>query len=279
MKKFILIGGNLKNSLSQKMHSWIFRDLDIHATYQNHEIHQDDISDLIKKLKTKEIDGINITNPYKYNVLQYVDEKNIRTSIIEASNCLACHDDKIIAYNTDWYGFTMLLKHNNIKPNSTNFYIYGAGGAAKAVTYSLIQSNALNIYFNNRTTRTVYELKKIFRNKLSYKIRIFDNKCQDIPNNACIINCTSVGTGELIHASPISTNQINQSHIVIDVIYNPYKTVLLKDSDKIGARAINGLDMFIYQGLTSLDIWMGNNISDKVDIVKLKKYLRSNFLC
>ena len=103
-----------------------------------------------------------------------------------------------------------------------------------------------------------------------------DKAKEIIKTNSIIINTTSVGMQK--KKSPISTNLINKDQILFDIIYSPLETSFLQCGKKKGALTVNGLDMFIYQGITSLDLWFGSSISTQVNFPKLKAYLES-YLC
>ena len=93
-----------------------------------------------------------------------------------------------------------------------------------------------------------------------------------IKEDSIIVNCTSIGMKNNI--APISESLIHANQILIDTIYNPYMTELLKIGERKGSQVFNGLDMFIYQGVASLELWLGESINNRLNFIELKKYLK-----
>ena len=180
-------------------------------------------------------------------------------------------DSKVIGNNTDWYGFTMAMQRNKINLKNCTVILIGAGGVAKSIIFSL----------KNLEVKNIIILKRNFIEEIFPKDEIITTipmeKSHDvIKNNSIIINATPLG----MHGdeSPVSKSLIHGDQVLIDIIYTPYQTAFLKFGNNIGALTLNGLDMFIEQGLASLDLWFGSSISKKVNFTQLKAYLGSK-LC
>ena len=153
----------------------------------------------------------------------------------------------------------------------------GAGGSSMAVIYSLIMLGCGKIVVVNRSINSLDKVKKHFKKEMNYNIEIQNSMKNSISSNACIINCTPYGTGSLEGKSPIRLSMIDSNHVLIDLNYNPQKTKFIMDGEKAGARAINGLDMLVYQGLTSIDIWMNKNMSSIMNSNKIKQFLLKEY--
>ena len=162
-------------------------------------------------------------------------------------------------------------KKNRIDPANKEVIVLGAGGTAKAILFALKQSGVNKIVLLNRTLQKAEELKEdiVFPYPLT-------QLAQMIKNDSIIINTTPIGMQSA--QSPIDLGLIHKNQTLIDVIYTPFETDFLKLGKKIGAKTLNGLDMFIYQGLTSIDLWFGKDISNQVNFTQLKTYLESK-LC
>tara|TARA_B100000315_G_scaffold260900_1_gene327036 strand:+ start:4618 stop:5478 length:861 start_codon:yes stop_codon:yes gene_type:complete len=281
MKSFAVIGNPVEHSLSPLLHHWVFGQLHIDASYSKLHVTKNQIPHVISKLRDGKLDGINITLPHKSAIIPFLDELNIRANQMMAVNCLTINDEKLMGYNTDWFGFRMLLQENNIDIDEKTFLILGAGGVAKSVLYTLIQLDAGKITISNRTQDHAEQLISSMQQmaeSTELKIIPLENIENHLKNNTIVINCTSIGLKPLVDASPLSKHIIHGELILIDTIYAPLKTRFLKFGEEAGAATINGLDMFIHQGLASLDIWFGKPYSQQVDNSALKHYLEDKIM-
>lgn len=242
MNKYGLIGNKISYSLSPKLHNLIARELGKEISYELIDINEKEIVFYIKKLKDKEYAGFNVTIPYKEKVMKYVEVLTGRAKKIGSVNTLYINDEGLlVGDNTDYYGFSKLITINESIKDVNRAYILGTGGAAKTVFNVL---NDLNVDVIN-VSREKMESKD-FNSVITYE------ELKEVKDIDLLINCTPVGS--ILHKGVpiIKANQkINK---VIDLIYNPLKTDLMK----LSYNSVNGLEMLIYQGLKSQLIW--NNI-------------------
>ena len=271
MKHFAVIGDPVKHSLSPEMHQWIFNGLGMDAKYEKIKVDKNELPNIIRGIKNGDYDGINITIPHKESVIPLLDEINSRAKSIGSINCVMRSGLKIIGNNTDWYGFSMALKLNHINPVGMEVIVLGAGGSAKSILYSLKLMGVKKILLLNRSIENARVLKDD-----CIMVYSLDDAKKIIKNDSIIINATSVGMNS--NQSPLEHNLIQKNQVLIDIIYTPLETNFLKCGQKMGAMTINGLDMFIYQGLASLDLWFGSSVSTQVNLPKLKIHLESK-LC
>ena len=271
MKHFAVIGNPVDHSLSPAMHQWVFDSLNIDAEYKKIKLEENELPQIIQKVQNSELDGINITIPYKETIMEYLDDINERAMSIGAVNCILRSGSKIVGNNTDWYGFTMAMKKNDIDLQGRELIIIGAGGSAKSILYALKQMGVHKIFLLNRSIKKAQTLQN------NYIIAHCLRDAKDIiKTDSIIINATSVGMQN--NQSPVDFGLIHKNQIIIDIIYTPLETSILRFGQKIGALTVNGLDMFIHQGLASLDLWFGSSVSKQVNLPKLKTYLESE-LC
>ncbi len=271
MRQFAVIGNPIDHSLSPKLHNFVFNKLGIDAHYSKICVDESDLGEILFKVKNNSLSGINVTLPYKNIITNLVDELNPRAKQIGSLNVIFENNGKLLGNNTDWYGFIKLLEINNINVNAKDVIVLGAGGVAKAICFALTQSGVNSIKIFNRTL----EHASAFKSDIISIYSLADvEKYVDI--SSIIINCTSLGMSTKNSPLPISILSKNQT--LIDTIYTPLKTKLLVDAEKVGAKTVNGLDMFIYQGLASLDLWFGESISTRVNFGEIKHYLEGK-LC
>lgn len=242
-KRFGLIGKTLKHSFSRSFFTDFFDQNGIDAAYDNFELQS---KEEIRGLLQKPFSGLNVTIPYKEEVIPFLDELSTEAANIGAVNCVQFKDGKTIGHNTDVFGF-----HQSIKPFLTNQHeraiILGTGGASKAVAYVLKQIGIDCIFISRAPQGS---------NQFSY------SDINEHMLNACklIVNCTPVGmypnTEDCID---LPFHALTPGHLVVDLIYNPQKTQLLQKSEAAGAQILNGETMLKQQALEAWRIWSGES--------------------
>jgi shikimate dehydrogenase len=257
MKQFAVIGNPIAHSLSPILHQEVYRQLALDASFEKIHLMPNALHSFIK---VNELDGFNVTIPYKQSVIPFLNELDESAQTIGAVNCV--HDGK--GYNTDWIGFLNALKLNNIELKEKCCTIIGAGGAARAIAFGLIKAGVKSISIKNRTQTKADQL-------LDWINSIFPHN-NSSESSDLIVNCTPLGMWPDTESMP--DLEIKKGQILADTIYNPLETKWLKTGKKRGAKTISGLDMFIGQGLASADIWFGEKISEKIKLEPIKKVLK-----
>jgi shikimate dehydrogenase len=240
-KTYGLVGKSISYSFSEKYFTEKFKKNKIqNCTYKNFDLNN--IKDLVSILKENDLKGLNITIPYKEQVLSYLDEIEDNAKLIGAINTIKINKDKTLTgYNTDFIGFINTLRPY-INSNCKKALILGTGGASKAIEYGL---KKLNI-----------ESKKISRNKKKGDLTYLEIDSDLIKEYQIIINTTPLGTYPDIENYPdIPYKYLTKKHICYDLIYNPDETTFLRKSKKKGAITINGLRMLEIQAEESWKIW------------------------
>ena len=255
MKKFNLIGLDTADSLSPYIHNFVFDQMGIEAKYSSINIeYVSDIKEITKKIKLGFIEGANITNPYKIDVIKYLDLLDVSAEKIGAVNCLSLKDGKLWGYNTDWFGFKKMIIDYKINFNNKKIKIIGNGGAALAVKYAFEDMGILKIDCYNRknTDCNLLDLQK------------------SLDDESFVINATPY---HFVENDFIIFNKIQTTNLIwVDLLYTKLSTEKNREIDK--NRYFYGLDMLIYQALASIDIWFRKNISKSVDLSDLKLYLK-----
>ena len=240
MLKFGLLGKSLSHSFSKTFFTDLFQKNNIEGEYVNFEVPSiDDISEI---LNDENLKGLNITIPYKQEIVPYLDKLSDEALKIGAVNVVQFKDGLKIGHNTDAFGF-----HQSIKPFLTNLHeraiIIGTGGASKAVEY-VFKSLGIDVIFISRNPEK--------ENQFGY------DEINEHMLKACkvIVNCTPVGTFPNIEdCIPFPFEYLSQDHLVVDLIYNPKQTVLLRKSKEFGATTLNGESMLHQQALKAWEIW------------------------
>ena len=262
MKRFALIGKDIQGSLSPTIHSYCFNALSLDAVYNIIDIDSDScIPDVISKLKSGSLDGINVTAPYKKDFIAYLDQLNPRAESIGSINCIHSNNGKLIGNNTDWFGFGQSLRDFN---DFDNVIILGGGGVVPAVLYYFETRNNFSIHIIGRNLKKIecFEKNNIF-------IYDFNNFDLDV-ENSIIIN--TIPSTAKIDWSSVMYNINSQPRFAMDLNYHLKATEFLNYFDS-SVKVKNGLDMLIHQALMSVDIWYERDVTSSIDICKLKEYL------
>ncbi len=240
--KFGLVGQNISYSFSRGYFAEKFKREALSHSYVNFDIPSiEALDDIIKE--TPNLKGLNVTIPYKEAVIPMLDDLNKRARKIGAVNTIRItRYQKLIGYNTDYYGFKSSLRPH-LKKYHKRALILGTGGASKAIAYAL---KKLKIQYDY-VSRSEKEGVKFLYSDLTDDI---------ISSYHIIINCTPIGTFPNVNECPdIPYDAITEKHILYDLIYNPEQTKFLSCGDMKGATTINGLEMLELQAEKSWDIW------------------------
>jgi len=255
MRNFLVIGNPIKHSISPKIHNYWFKEYKINAAYTKQELHDNELSGLIKKVINKEIEGINITVPFKEKIIPHINELTQEAEDTNSVNTVYLSNNRVIGHNTDIAGFYLSLKDQNIDFKTKKILILGAGGVTPSVIVGLKKLGTENIVVTNRTKENALKKKKKFD-----FLRILEwGKTIDVD---LIINTTSLGLKQTDQIK-IDYNFINPECFFYDLIYSPKETNFLKDAKKKGLTTQNGLMMFIYQAAEAFKTWHG--INPKID--------------
>lgn len=242
MKKIYgLLGRNINYSFSPLLHNFFFDRYKISGTYELFNREPENIEEIIHKLKNKEIAGINVTIPYKEEVIKYLDIVTPEAKAIGAVNTVVFENNKLIGYNTDYFGFLESVKKMNLHCENKEIYILGTGGASKAVLKVIEDLKGIPIL----VSRTPDKIKN------SFPCEIIDYELLKSRKGYLIINCTPVGTYPEIDKCPIPTKLLENFDFAIDLIYNPRVTKFLKHCKK----GMNGFYMLVAQGIKAQEIW------------------------
>lgn len=261
-----VIGHPIEHSMSPPMHNNAFKELNMDYVYVAFHVLPENIEKLIESCKTLDIKGLNVTIPHKTSVIPFLDEIDPTAKKIGAVNTIQFKNGIAKGFNTDGIGaIKSIQEYTTLK--GKNVLIIGAGGASKAISFTLINENINSLVIANRSKENACNLIENIRMQCDFEeISYIDIKDSSklIDDVDIIINTTPIGMYPKHEVEPpIKTDKINEKHIVMDVIYNPLETELLKEARLNGATTINGTSMLINQGLESFKIFTGCNASYK----------------
>jgi shikimate dehydrogenase len=241
MKWYGLLGKTLKHSFSKAYFTAKFNTLGItDCKYENFELASiDKFPELLRHNPL--IKGLNVTIPYKEEVLPFLDVKNDIVEQVNACNTIKISNGKLSGYNTDVVGFQQSLQ-KLLEPYHANALILGTGGASKAVQYAL---KSLHITYQN-----------VSRTKSTTSITYDELNEATLSSHQLIINTSPIGMfPNLEEAPPIPFEFVTPKHLLFDLIYNPAKTLFLTKGEEKGAKIANGMAMLVLQAEESWKIW------------------------
>ena len=254
MKKFLVIGNPINHSLSPKLHNFWIKKYNIKATYEKVKLEKDKIKNIINEVKKNKINGINVTVPFKKDVIPYLDEMTDVAKQTQSVNTIFKVNNKIVGENTDVYGFSEAIKLSNFDPKNKKVLILGAGGVSPSIILALKKMGVSAISLTNRTRQKAEHLKIFFP-----FIKIID--WGEAVKSDLIVNATSIGikTNDEIK---LDLSKLG-GQLFYDVIYNPSQTNFLSKAKKLGKKIENGKNMFIYQAFKAFKIW--HNVDPEVN--------------
>ena len=162
MKKYLVIGNPIEHSLSPKLHNYWIRSNNIEAVYGKLEAHDNDLKELCNNIKIGELDGINVTVPFKKKIISYLDVLSGHALRTQSVNTIFLRNGNVTGHNTDIDGFELSIKKLNYDVSKKKVVILGAGGVVPSIIYALKRMNASEIYLSNRTKKNAEILKNLF---------------------------------------------------------------------------------------------------------------------
>ena len=255
MKKHLIIGNPISHSLSPKIHNYWFKENNINGNYTKSEPKENEIEEILKKIKSKELFGMNVTIPFKQIVIKFLETTSEIANKTNSVNTIYNHEGKIHGDNTDVYGFKKSIVNNKLNLKNKSVLIFGSGGVVPSIICGLKDLQIGKIYVSNRTLENAEKLRSNFN-----FIKILE--WGKIKNCDLFINCTSLGLNEN-DSIDFDLKELVGKKIFYDIIYNPSKTKFLLKAEKLGHQIINGRDMFLYQAQEAFNLW--HNLRPKID--------------
>ena len=274
MKNLLVLGDPISHSKSPTIHNIWLKKYKINAFYSKLKIKESELKSVIKKIKSDELIGINVTLPHKENIINYLDALEENSINSRAVNTVYKKNSKIIGTNTDGDGFLSSIKNDaNLRINeNSNIFVIGAGGAARGIIFSLIKKKVNKIYITNRTTTKKSDLINYVQ-----LITKFDKLVKQNWNNNIIptdvdlvVNTSSFGMKENENLY-YDFSQCKKNLVVYDIIYSPIETYFLKVAKNRGFKIQNGTGMLIRQAALSFYKWFKKEITEN-DITEMIKY-------
>ncbi|HLR71738.1 MAG TPA: shikimate dehydrogenase [Pseudogracilibacillus sp.] len=253
---FGLIGYPIKHSLSPWIHKQFLERTSLQGSYSIIEINPDrSFEEAMNNLRKKQIDGFNVTVPYKEKIMHYLDDMDEQAKKIGAVNTVLCKDNKWIGYNTDGIGYVRSLLHKfpSIETGKDNkILLLGAGGAAKGIFHALVFNEFKNITIANRS---LDKAENLIGTNEQAKVITLQEAEQLVDQFDIIIQTTSVGMKPRPEETIISLDRLKENSIVSDIVYQPLLTTFLRQAKSLHSFVHFGHTMLLYQAQYAFEIW------------------------
>ena len=259
-----VVANPIKHSISPFIHNRAFEATNTNGVYLAWEVEATDLAETVANIRRYQMFGINLSMPYKEQVIPYLDQLSEEARLIGAVNTVVNRDGTLIGYNTDGKGFFKSLP--SFKISGKRMVLLGAGGAAKAILAQAILDGVSQVSVFVRSAsieKTRPNLEKL-QNETGFKVDLFaledvSELQARITDSDLLANATSVGMDGV--SLPISTSVLlPEKLLVADVIYQPFETPFLKWARNQGNQAINGLGMLLYQAAEAFQLWTGKEM-------------------
>ncbi|WP_170007743.1 shikimate dehydrogenase [Bacillus fonticola] len=254
MKLYGVVGDPIAHSLSPLLHNYAFDELDIAAHYQPFHIKNDQLAAFVTACRTLDIQGWNVTIPHKQTIVQHLDRLDPLCEAIGAVNTVVKVREEYVGYNTDGVGFLKGLEEVRKVNTGDRVLIIGAGGAAKAILYTLHDAGIRQVDVYNRTAGNAQNLLQESPFSHSGEVLAYEEGIVDCTMYDLVVQTTSVGMYPHINVSPIEAH-FREGSCVVDIIYTPFETKLLTAARNQGCCVQNGIPMFVHQARLAFSLW------------------------
>ena len=272
-----VIGNPVGHSLSPAIHNAAFRTLGLNFVYLAWQVEA--IGDAIKGLRALgNFRGASVTIPHKVATMQFLDHVETTAKRIGAINTIVAEKGKLIGHNTDATGALRELREGGIELTGRHIVVLGSGGAARAIAFALAgESGAEQL--------TLLGIEELERTRLAEDIRpttavtVADSYLDEaalrrvLPDAHVLIHCTPVGMSPKADMTCVPASLLHAGLAVMDIVYNPRETQLLKDAKRMGCKTIPGLEMFLNQAVTQFELWT----NQAAPVAVMRTVLESHF--
>ena len=272
-----VVANPIKHSISPFIHNRAFEATHTNGVYLAWEVKGTDLAETVTNIRRYQMFGINLSMPYKEQVIPYLDQLSEEARLIGAVNTVVNREGILIGYNTDGKGFFKSLP--SFKISGKRMVLLGAGGAAKAILAQAILDGVsqVSVFVRSASIEKTRPYLEKLQNETGFKVDLF--ALEDVSelqariiDSDLLVNATSVGMDGV--SQPIPTSIVLPEKILVaDVIYQPFETPFLKWARNQGNHAVNGLGMLLYQAAEAFQLWTGKEMpTDQIWELLKQKY-------
>ncbi len=259
-KVFAVIGSPVEHSLSPQMHNASFAELGLNCIYVAHRVEAHELRDAVAGFKALKYGGVNVTLPHKQAVLSYVSELSDEARAIGAVNTLEFRKGRVVGHNTDGVGALNALREAGVEVDKKRVLIIGAGGAARAIAITLaMRCDVAGITLLGRTKEKLIALARdVERAGAGVTTALLGDDLRSVVEESdIVIHATPVGMHPRTEETLLRAEHLASKPVVMDIVYTPRETLLLREAKKAGCKTIDGVGMLVHQGAEAERIWLG----------------------
>ena len=272
-----VVANPIKHSVSPFIHNSAFEATNTNGVYLAWEVDVAELAETVANIRRYQMYGINLSMPYKEQVIPYLDQLSEEACLIGAVNTVVNREGTLIGYNTDGKGFFKSLP--SFKISGKRMVLLGAGGAAKAILAQAILDgvNQVSVFVRSASIEKTRSYIEKIQHETGFRVELFAlEDVQDLQDSITkadlLVNATSVGMDEVSLPIPASV-LLPEKLLVADVIYQPFETPFLKWARNQGNHAVNGLGMLLYQAAEAFQLWTGKEMpTDQIWELLKQKY-------
>ncbi len=257
-----VIGDPIEHTMSPVMHNAAFMKLGLDYIYIPFRVKTQELAQAVDGIRALNIRGLNVTIPHKVAIMQMLDGLDPLAEKIGAVNTILNSNGDLKGYNTDATGFLQALLERGFEPGGKKAVILGAGGASRAISYILAESDVQLTILNRKlemdwAEELAWRISHDFKKETKAMELGYDNLATALERADILVNATSVGMSPDSEETPVPTQLLKADLVVFDIVYNPIKTRLLREAEAAGAQTISGIDMLVWQGAMAFERWTG----------------------
>jgi shikimate dehydrogenase len=260
-----LLGHPVHHSQSPIMHNTAFARKQLDYAYVAFDVEPEQLDEAVAGIRALGLRGVNVTIPHKVAIMPMLDEIDPLAKRIGAVNTVVNDNGRLIGYNTDGTGYVRsLIEETGLDLRERVVTLLGAGGAARAVAFTLAEQGVKEIRIINRSRERAALLAEHLGAIVPTSVVDPDQASRVIADASLLINTTSIGMYPHVDEMPVPVEWLHPGLIVSDLIYNPLETKLLRQAKQIGAKTHSGVGMFVNQGALAFELWTGEQAPSEV---------------
>jgi len=253
-----VIGNPIQHTLSPTIQNAAFTHLNLDFIFTAFKVKATELEIAIQGMRSLNIYGLNVTMPHKNSVINYLDEKDPLVSFLNSANTIVNKKGRLFGFSTDGIGAIKALQENGVDLSSSKVLLLGAGGAGRAIAFSILDKVEDLVVLNRdpaKIKNLEFDLKLKFNKNIHFDLLSENSLKKNLRSSDVLINATNIGMKPNSNLSIINPKLLTSDLTVMDIVYTPIETKLLADAKKVGAKTIDGVEMLIYQGAASFELW------------------------